>query len=440
MTRGAPVWLAVIALAVSCSGDAPLDGGVADGGADAGFDAGRDAGPRDAGSGPDAGFDAGPDEHWTPVEGLPDGCLVDYTTSADALEGFREEPCPDREGCRRLVPQWRWGLIGFRVEGGILNADPPAFSFTRDGPEALREWWLADRSGQAQFGVRGDPDLCRPMGGHADAERFAIVIQETDGDYVNGWLLGGTWADTEVSVRSLGLVSDLIPRSSFFVLTRVGEQRIGLQSEPAHRIVAATWTGEPTIVAGEVEAGQTYLSASIGDSLFYDVYGDPHSIRVSTNGEPGVDLIVPADGSEAVRILTDGTDMAWIQGRDRVAAGDFGHLELWTSPHASGADDVEPRFVADLDFRDPYPEASIGSGYVTILEYVPRLGNSVLAVYRLSDGARAAIVPPEARGYWHAAAYVTDTEIAVGISRGGPPPQDEAILFVEIDSLDFVVP
>jgi len=201
--------------------------------------------------------------------------------------------------------------------------------------------------------------------------------------------------------------------------------------------VATSWTGGANVIAGEVELGQTYLSASVGDSLFYDVYGATHGIRVSTGGEPGVDLVVPDDGSEPIRILTDGTDMAWIQGRDRVAAGDFGHLELWTSPHASRAEDVTPRYVASLDFRDPYPEASIGSGYVSIVEYVPSRGNSVLSVYRLSDGARAEIAPPEGRGYWHAAAYITDEEVAVAFSRGGPPPQDEALMIVDIDSLDF---
>jgi len=439
VTRRTPLFLSVVALAVSCSGDAPLDGGVEDGGADAGFDAGRDAGRRDAGPGPDAGFDAGPDEHWTPVEGLPDGCLVDYTTSADALEGFREEPCPDRSGCRRLVPQWPWGPVTFRVDGGHGFGSSPSFHFIRFGPGGHWEWWVAAGSGDPRLGFRGHFDVCRPGRGDVSRDRFSIIVTEADGDFVNSWLLAGRLPGAELSIQNLGRLSDLIPRSSSLAVSRVGDEWIGVQSRPSHRIVAAPWVGDPTVVAGEVEPGQTYLSASIGDSLFYDVYGDPHGVRVSTNGEPGVDLIVPDDGSEPVRILTDGTDMAWIQGRDRVAAGDFGRLELWTSPHASRAEDVEPRFVADLDFRDPYPEAAIGAGYVSIREWIAADMVTVVALYRLSDGARAEIRPPVGQTTWRAAAYITETEVAVAFSRGGPPPQDEAIMFVDIDSLDFVV-
>ncbi|MEZ4336886.1 MAG: hypothetical protein R3B82_09685 [Sandaracinaceae bacterium] len=194
----------------------------------------------------------------------------------------------------------------------------------------------------------------------------------------------------------------------------------------------------PTMIADSSDGGQTYVAAVHDDTLFYDVYGGHHHVRASTAGERGRVLIDPSD-AEAIRVMTDGTDMAWIQAYGRVSSYEFDRLELWASPYAERAEDLVPRHVADLPFTDPYPEASIGSGYVTIAETDTSL-RAVLGVYRLSDGARAEIAAPGVSIHWHAAAYVTPEIVAVATGVGGTPPRDSSLRMHRIDSLEFVAP
>ncbi len=427
-----------VALALSCSGDVPPDGGT-DAGTpplDGSHDAGRDAGPQDAGH--DAAVvDAGPPGAWSLVPGLPAGCVVEYTTVASELEPFTRDSCPDRTGCERLVPTWEWGLVELRVDGGV-GGDRPMFFFTRDGP--LGDWqkWLVDADGDAILGVRGELDRCFPAYLHASSDGYGLVAIEPDGDYAHSWVLGGTWTP-EMSLENLGRLSDLVPRGSDFHAVRAGARRIAVESTPWHAVVDVPWSGDARIVGDGADGGETYVAAVIGDTVFYDVYGGHHHVRAATDGERGRVLIDPP-GSEAIRILTDGTDMAWIQAYGRIDSFEFGRLELWTSPHAERAEDLVPRRVADLSFTNPYPRAQIGAGHVAFIVYDPGGRFDSVVVYRLADGARAQIDSPLGGPHFRDVAYITATTLATPASRSGSPPKDEWLTLFDMGSLEFVSP
>ncbi len=267
---------------------------------------------------------------------------------------------------------------------------------------------------------------------------MVVIAPDRDGD-LDSLLFAGSWADASATMRAFGLVSGSLPRGSDFHTLRVGPTRIGLESAPWHAVLDVPWDGEPGLVGSPGDGGETILAASIEDSLFYDVYGLPHHVRVATAGAPGRVLLSPSDG-EAIRFVTDGTDMAWIQAYGRVFDHEFTRLELWASPHASRPEDVVPRRVGAVAGTNPYPDMTIGAGYVAVREWEPSEEVTVVRVSRLADGARATIRAPEGRTFWNAAAYVTAAEIAVAVTLGGSPPQDEALLRMRLDSLDFAVP
>lgn len=440
--RFATSFLFLIALA--CDGNHPRDAGTDAGPPprDAGHDAGHDAGLRDAGHDA-AGDDAGPPGAWTLVPGLPDGCVVEYTTDASELEGFRREPCTDREGCEWLVPEWEWGIVELRVEGGVADSDPPAFFFRREGPLGAWEEWLVLEDGTPRIGFRGAsrrPEACYTAYFDADAMRYGLTINQpdTEADVLHSWVLGGQWRDA-VTVENLGRLTDVGPPGSDLVAIRVSRGRLAVESAPSHAIVDVPWAGDAQVVGDWMDGGQTYVAAVHDDTVFYDVYGGHHHVRASTAGERGRVLIDPSD-AEAIRVMTDGTDMAWIQAYGRVSSYEFDRLELWASPYAERAEDLVPRHVADLSFTNPYPPAALGSGYVALRELDTSGTRAVIGLYRLSDGARAEIPALVATSFRLAAAYITPEVLAVGSSVGSSPPRDWAVMFLQLDSLTFVAP
>ncbi len=355
------------------------------------------------------------------------------------LEPFLVQPCADRADCTELRPDWDTWLIDLRVDGGTDVGSRGAFWFLRTAPVTYWERWLVADDGTARLGLRsllrtGD---CRHSAFHADESRFAVVTLVPDREgYLDSLLYAGSWGDGGATMREFGLVSGVLPRSSDFHSVRVGPARIGLESAPWHAVLDVPWEGEPALVGTPGDGGETILAASIDGSVFYDVYGFPHHVRVATDGAPGRVLLAPPD-AEAIRFVTDGTDMAWIQPYGRVWDHEFERLELWASPHTARPEEVVPRRIGDVAGTNPYPEMTIGAGYVAIREWEPTEEITLVRVFRLADGARATIRPPEGRTLWRAAAYITREEIAVAVSLGGSPPEDEALLRIRIDALDF---
>ncbi len=432
MSRGSGALVAFIALA--CSGEPAPDAGDAssDAGPDAGHDAGRDAGLRDAGHDA-AGDDGGPPSAWQLLPGLPDGCVVEYTTEPTELEPFERAPCADRPGCELLMPSWEWGRVEMRVDGGVMNADPPAFFFSRDGPLGHWEKWLVTEDGTARVGVRGDLDHCYPAPFGASTVASGVSVREPseDREYNHHWVFEGSLA--EGPSTNHGRLSDLVPGTSGFDDIVVGRSRLAVESAPLHTILDVPFEGEARMIADGTDGGETYVAAIVNDTVFYDVYGGRHHIRAATAGERGRVLIDPPD-AEAIRVMTDGTDLAWIQAYGRVEHYEFERLELWASPYAERAEDLVPRRVAPLTSTVPYPPATLGAGYVAIRE-------SAITLIRLSDGARANIPRVVGvSGFPLAAAYSTPPHIAIPTSQGASPPTDLAVMLIQLDSLEFVVP
>ncbi|MBX3273327.1 MAG: hypothetical protein KF729_23895 [Sandaracinaceae bacterium] len=434
------------ALALGCDGAGPPDAGTRDAGHDAGRDAGHDAG-HDAGpgrdAGHDAGLDAGEDVAWTRVPGLPEGCVVDTTTDPAALEPFVIEPCPDRDGCTQLVPSWDTWFILMRVDGGVAVDGQGAFWFVRTAPVTYWERWLVMSDGTPMFGIRSlfGEGRCRHSAFDTDVSHlgFTIDVPVAGGD-LRSHFVGGRWARGSASLELARSLEGIIPSGTFVQRMRAGDVRFALESAPRFSIVDVPWDGEPTMIAqSATSGGQTYVAASIGETVFYTVYGEHHHVRASSRGEPGRVFLDPTD-AEAVRFVTDGVDMAWVQayGRDRHYR--FERIELWSAPYTTRPEDVRPRRITVLGGTNPYPEMAIGAGYVAAREWIPDEEVTVVRVFRLADGARATIYPYEGRSFRIAAAYILPDEIGVQVSRGGTPPQDIAFLRIRLDSLTFEPP
>jgi len=325
------------------------------------------------------------------------------------------------------------------VKGGTADSDPPTFTFAREGPLGHWEYWLVREDGIPRFGVRGPRRGCSPAGLSASAQNVGFIGWEPAGDFHHGWVFGGQLNEEEASIRNFGRLTDLVPGRSTFSTIRTGADIIGVESSPLHVIVNVPLSGaEPSLVADSSDGGQDLLAAAVGNTLFYDTYGLPHHIRASNDGERGQPLITPAD-AQAIRVLTDGTDIAWIQAYGAISDFEFERLELWSSPFATRAEDLVPRRVANLSFTNPYPDAGIGSGHVAIEEWDPVEGRTDLMVYRLADGARAKIPAFRGNGF-SAVAYISPELLAVGVSVGGSPPRDISLMLVEIASLEFTGP
>ncbi len=436
MSRGSGALVAIVALA--CSGEPAPDAGVdasSDGGRDGGHDAGRDAGLQDAGRDA-AGDDAGPPSAWRLLPGLPDGCVVEYTTEPTELEPFERGPCGDRAGCERIAPSWEWGRVEMRVDGGVMNADPPAFFFSRDGPLGHWEKWLVTEDGTARVGVRGDLDHCYPAPFGASTVAFGFSIREPEADFNHAWVFGGPLSFA--TVANYGRLSDLVSGSSVFDDVRVGSARLAVESAPLHTIVDVPFEGDARMIADGTDGGQTYVAAVVNETVFYNVYGARHHIRAATAGERGRVLVDPPD-AEAIRVMADGTDLAWIQAYGRIEHYEFERLELWASPYAERAEDLVPRRVATLASTASNPPVTLGAGHVAIVEYDAGTRQEVVRVVRLADGARADITSAFV-GFRIGAAYITPERIAIPVTLGGSPPTDVAIWLIDLDSLSFVVP
>lgn len=429
----------LVAAIASCDGDNSRDAG-SDGGPDASADAGRDAGPRD--SGRDAAPDAGEASPWVQVPGLPDGCMTEYTTDGSLMGDLRREACSGIAGCEQLVPSWSTGLLDFRVDGGYEDASAAYFFFIRLAPPSYQETWLVDTSGTPQLGLRSYRNLgvCRLGVFHANLGRFAFATSEPYGDgLVHEWVFAGTWDSSGVDIRNLGRLSDGLPvTTSFFQGVQVAPNRIALESAPWHSILDVTWDGVATIVGDPSDGGETYLSSIVGDTVLYNVYGYDH-VRAATAGAHGEVLIAPS-GVAANAAVTDGIDLAWIQGYDGATPGVLERLELWASPFAVRAEDLVPRKVADVPGTSIPARSVIGHGYVAIPELAPSGSGSVTGVYRLADGARTTLTPPDGQRFRIPAVYVGAEDIAVAPGLVGSPPDNEAIMFIRLDSLDFVAP
>jgi len=425
------VLVAALATACTCAGSESGDAGV---------DAGSDAGPEDLGSDSprdtglvDSGIDAWAlDGGWSPVPGAPTGCLEIASPELVAATTWAIERCPDRAGCRRIPAPA--GSTTFFVERahGAQDGARGLVAIVHSSDEISTEEWIVDDQGRTISGFRG-PQI-RPEGepcwqGEYDvsATSFALL---TAGPDPSPTVTQGLFRGAIGSVP--GRVTDLDAPSggrAFAQEIRIDTGRVG------------AWMSSQVVQAVEVD-GSISTIADIGASCsLLDVVGDAifvlcaprlPTVYAQLPGGPLEVLLDPTIGNNGLD--SDGTTMAWL--RYRLVDGG-GTVELWTSPHAVHAADVQERMVASVPVSSmgyPY-ELRVGFGYAAVLEQP-----DVIGVYRLSDGARATLQAPAGeqwRGFVH---WIGPTEIA---ASSGPPTaltNYTALIFVRIDSLTFVPP
>jgi len=366
---------------------------------------------------------------------------VEYTLDPGQLEGFVNEPCEGSAGCRRLVPDWGGELLNFRVDGGYLTADGGMFYFIRYAPLGRRETWLVRADGRPLAAVRSfrGTDVCRAGAFDADENGFVFVVTAPFGpDLVRGWLLGARWESEEVVPRNFGRLSDLLPvTTTFFQTIRIGRTRYAVESAPWHSIIDMPFDGEAHLIADSSDGGQVNVAEIVEDTVLYDVFGYPSHVRASTAGERGEVLIAPRDAG-ANGVATDGSDLVWIQsyfGSD----GEVERLELWASPFATRQEDLTPRRVADIAGLNASPRTAVGNGYAAVLEPTAEPRRAQVALIRLEDGARTTLTAPS--GMQHRIPPFIGAEvIAVPLGVDGVPPQDDALLLIDIESLEFTRP
>lgn len=321
---------------------------------DSGPDGGRDAfvapdvaQPPDVGS--DARHDAAADPGWVAVDGFDPRCNVQLARVPQAASAsLVARACADAPGCRELLLP-----AGYIRIDGVANAtrwdttantgwfwwfNAPAASVGR------RPYVLSDAAGTTTAVVAvDDTHDCYPFQLGAGDGRFALDIHPVDDP-------GGASVGT-------GLIAEPLSFTHIATISATDMPNQGTQYMPvgADAIVLNTiagaqlWHVTPTGATTRLEwggAAEHYVDDIQGDAVFTSELGATTYVSVSIAGGAVTPLIVPADGSDAFELATDGTNMVWQQGYGRLDAISYDHVEIWTAPYTTERASVVPRRLA----------------------------------------------------------------------------------------------
>lgn len=126
--------------------------------------------------------------------------------------------------------------------------------------------------------------------------------------------------------------------------------------------------------------------------------------------------------------MTDGRDLVWQQGYDRVDLTGYSRLELWTAPYTTDASTLVPRRVAVLDQGFLQSSADLFGGYAV----VPSTRTRVV-VYPL-DGTPPRAVDAPAGFEWGDVVFSGPEEVALLLVQPAPRMPIE-VRFYRYDSL-----
>jgi hypothetical protein len=191
-------------------------------------------------------------------------------------------------------------------------------------------------------------------------------------------------------------------------------------------------------MVGDLSLGEggTQPIEVVGDRLLFlsARWGNRYRLWMDAPYEPPAEL-VSGDGDFA-GLASDGVDLVWLNylepNGDRT---EFARAELYASPYANEPAALLPRRVTRVSSAFPTDRVRVGNGLVAILEDQRTIG-----VYRLEDGARAAIVAPAGEEWWGFVHYVGPGEIAVTSGVLRTPIDHRRTMFIRLDSLEFVIP
>jgi hypothetical protein len=149
----------------------------------------------------------------------------------------------------------------------------------------------------------------------------------------------------------------------------------------------------------------------VGDRIFFELWADHIRVWTATLEEPAT-VLIDATPGEVRYFRTDGRTMAWLQGYDYDwDALRFARLELWTSPHATRAEELMPRRVRTT-FRGLVPTV-VGDHWLASQGDGPTMD-----VYDLRDGSRRNWTPPDGGNVADPPLYATEDEILVTTTVG----------------------
>lgn len=425
-------WLALETMALVGCGCASDGAGAADGGVDAdapdaGWDAGYDAGGvrrRDAG--PAASDAAKPDPAgWVPLEGLPEGCVIELSRHPEVLFSPEWTGCHDgTDGCLELAPDDRFERA---VEGediglhdgsagyfGVVEtwSDDPASHVIRliartDAPP-VAAWryppYRGAEHGVCQLGLLGIGDGAAAVG--TDVLGGAWVAQQR--------VLHGPLDSIGDVDHGLLLLQGTRARYAAPQHTAVSATTVAAEIEPGGFVMAVE--GDTVETLPDPPAGLEGVAQNphvIGRHVLWEAWGSQIRLLHGGIGRP-TEVYRAVDGGDVRASASDGADLAWIEGYGRPCTygcpEPYARVELWTAPYVPDPADLEPRKVRDLPQR--IAKAVVGAGYYGHADFEEW---HEIVLYRLSDGRRGTWTLPRDSGPGHIL-WITPDEI--GISTG----------------------
>lgn len=423
------VALPLCLVVAACNGDhdaaPPVDAGDPVDGGRPMQDASRptvDAG-RDAAVAPDDGgaLDAGDDEEaaeWVALEGLPDGCVVEWARQPHEVWTPGLEPCPEDEPCDRVVVNGL-GFAGVTFYEGVGAHDGEAGLFWTGVDFAIDELrpkvLVASTKGRTYGAWRNarlaDPGICA-------VEQTAV---SATGRTVAWTVLtaGGPWARTLHVYHSdidqlrrardpIAVIDqDRVPGEWVTGALDASDAVVAVLIAPAARLYRVDVdTREVTLLTdGGDSMGLPIEPQVVGDDVYWvDWRGESAALLRSRAGALGEELLQD-EGVFHLGAVVDGSRITWQRAVGPRLDGTFEEVELFTADLAD--DPLEPRSLGRIGgFSNLY---GAGSGHYAFVWDGIEIVDVQTGVHR-----RFSLAPgPRVRG---APLYVTDTELMIQIN------------------------
>ncbi len=187
------------------------------------------------------------------------------------------------------------------------------------------------------------------------------------------------------------------------------------------------WHGvEPSnqLQPGNSGSGVFFGPQAVGSNVFYSVWQGSTASDVMVFDPVGGNRKLITFPSKKVGgaccLLTDGTEMTWLQGADLTSGESYATENLMASPFATSTEALKPRVVRPAFQHDVYTGGGVmGGGYALHTEALTG-DNSRVILTRLVDGYYWIIAPRPGRD-WVDTLYVDGEELALLEARTPPP-------------------
>jgi hypothetical protein len=436
--------LALGALGWACTCDAPSG----DAGVDAPIDA-RDAPGRDS---PDVRRDVPPDAPDVIVPGfvrvgtdvLPPDCDLRMATDPTATHGgpLTFVPCPGRSGCRQIDVNWTTEAFPtFQIGRYESEHDGTAgwFAYARLAPDSTADFvdWqvIANDSGNVAAILRTPRLRCDASWFAIQDGRYATMVYYRDGDAnrLGEYIVGGELADplgTFTVLAFLDPVTVPVPVQTIAV-DRTG---VAVELSGGNTVWRIDWDGTARLVASPGTAGgaDSALEFIRDDAVVVTSRGSEGTeVRAVLGAGSPMPMISRSSAGDPALPGSDGVDLVWMNGIDRIDGARYERMELWTSPHCTAVGCVVPRFVRAVD-SNAHAYVRVGYGWTGYVVVQPRVD-----FVDLADGTLRTIELSAGRRWLRTPVYIGPDEVAVAPSIDrfpSSPAEAETLMFIRRDS------